>query len=69
VQLTIEDSSALVLTRMGVALPHGARGRPPKGALVPAHAVRALPEAQVPRARANNVAALEARLRALGYVD
>jgi predicted AlkP superfamily phosphohydrolase/phosphomutase len=69
VELGIEDSSALVLARLGAAPPPGARGRVPPGVLAPAGAQRALPDARTARRGPSNVAALEARLRALGYVD
>lgn len=69
IELGIEDSSALVLARMSAAPPAGARGRVPPGVLAPAGAERALPYARPARGGAGNVAALEARLRALGYVD
>jgi hypothetical protein len=68
-EASIEDSSALVLERIGVALPTGARGRAPKGALFETGQALPLPDVSLPRVRAGNVAALEARLRALGYVD
>jgi hypothetical protein len=68
VALGIEDTSALVLARMGVAPPAGARGRVPAGVLEP---LPAQPLARVERsAKARGkVGALEARLRALGYID
>lgn len=69
VEANIEDSSALVLARMGVACPVGSRGQVPHGVLTGGEGTRKLPEASVPRARAGNIGALEARLRALGYVD
>jgi hypothetical protein len=69
VELGIEDSSALVLARLGVAPPPGARGRVPPSVLAPAGEPRALPAARPSRGAAGHVAAREARLRALGYVD
>jgi predicted AlkP superfamily phosphohydrolase/phosphomutase len=69
IDVDIEDSSALVLARLGASPPPGARGRVPPGVLTPAAAARALPDAARVRSATGNVAALEARLRALGYVD
>jgi predicted AlkP superfamily phosphohydrolase/phosphomutase len=68
IALGIEDSSALVLARIGVALPEGARGVVPTGVLG-AHAAERLPRLSKEPTRRGNVAALEARLRALGYID
>ena len=69
IEASIEDSSALVLARLGVGLPDGARGKVPEGVLLQSGEPRALPEVATQRASRGNVAALEARLRALGYVD
>jgi predicted AlkP superfamily phosphohydrolase/phosphomutase len=68
VSLGIEDTSALVLARVGVALPEGARGSVPAGILEEG-ACRALPQLPKLPAPRGNVGALEARLRALGYID
>jgi predicted AlkP superfamily phosphohydrolase/phosphomutase len=69
IELGIEDSSALVLARMDAAPPPGARGRVPSGVLAPSCERQPLPDARPARRAAANVGALEARLRALGYVD
>jgi predicted AlkP superfamily phosphohydrolase/phosphomutase len=69
IELGIEDSSALVLARLDLAPPPGARGRVPSGVIAPASDLRSLPDARPLRGAGGNVAALEARLRALGYVD
>jgi predicted AlkP superfamily phosphohydrolase/phosphomutase len=68
IALGIEDTSALVLARIGVALPEAARGKVPAGVLEqgPQEALPDLRKGRVPR---GNVGALEARLRALGYID
>ena len=68
IEIDIEGTSALVLARIGAALPAGGRGQVPLGLL---DGVREtpLPELPVTRGPAGNIAALEARLRALGYVD
>jgi hypothetical protein len=68
IEIDIEGSSALVLARIGAAPPLGARGQYPAG-LVSGHGAATLPELPVARAASSNIAALEARLRALGYVD
>jgi predicted AlkP superfamily phosphohydrolase/phosphomutase len=68
IEIDIEGSSALVLARIGAALPLGARGQYPAG-VVSAQGAATLPELPVVRAGSSNIAALEARLRALGYVD
>jgi hypothetical protein len=69
IEASIADSSALVLARLGVALPAGARGKLPEGVLRAAAEPRVLPEVSTQKGKSSNVAALEARLRALGYVD
>jgi predicted AlkP superfamily phosphohydrolase/phosphomutase len=68
IALGIEDTSALVLARIGSAPPAGARGKVPDGILT-ARAVVALPEAVKTAPVRGNVGALEARMRALGYID
>jgi hypothetical protein len=68
IEIDIEGTSALVLSRIGTALPTGARGRFPSG-VVASPGVALLPELPVVRSPSTNIAALEARLRALGYVD
>jgi predicted AlkP superfamily phosphohydrolase/phosphomutase len=68
IALGIEDTSALVLARMGLKLPSGARGKVPVGVLE-ANVVAPLPEVAKLSAGRGNVGALEARLRALGYID
>jgi predicted AlkP superfamily phosphohydrolase/phosphomutase len=68
VEIDIAGTSALVLARVGAAMPEGARAHIPAGVIAPG-ASAPLPELPVARAGAGDVAALEARLRALGYVD
>lgn len=68
IDIDIEATSALVLARAGAAPPAGARGPIPPGVIDSADPLP-LPELGLPRARQGNVALLEARLRALGYVD
>ena len=50
------------------AAPEAARGSIPSD-LIASGATRALPTVELPSVPSGNVAALEARLRALGYVD
>jgi hypothetical protein len=69
IELGIEDSAALVLARIGVALPPGARGRVPQVLHASGATPRPLPDAPALRPAVGDLAALEARLRALGYVD
>lgn len=68
IEAHIEDSAALVLARMNAAPPEHARGRVPDG-VVTLGQVRTLPQVSQERTGLGNVSALEARLRALGYVD
>lgn len=69
IDLGIADASACVLARLDVAPPEGARGVIPPGFLQHEVALTALPttaKGHGVRARAGK---LEARLRALGYID
>lgn len=66
--LGIEDTSALMLARMDVALPQGARGRVPAGILEQRPSQPLARVERSPKAR-GKVGPLEARLRALGYID
>lgn len=68
IEIDIEATSALVLARIGIAAPEAARGSIPSD-LIASGATRALPTVELPSVPSGNVAALEARLRALGYVD
>lgn len=69
IDLTIADASACVLSRLDVASPPTARGRVPSGFLLenrPLHAAIDSAPRVASRPRAGK---LEARLRALGYID
>jgi predicted AlkP superfamily phosphohydrolase/phosphomutase len=69
--LSIADTSALMLARMGVALPEDALGSVATDALhAESELVRALPAVDLASHRSERGASrLHARLRALGYVD
>ncbi|MDB4976464.1 MAG: hypothetical protein JWN48_4805 [Myxococcaceae bacterium] len=68
-ELGIADASAVVLARLGMAPPEGARGRVPEELLRQAAPVRALPAIARPDQLRGDTSALERRLRALGYID
>ncbi len=73
IDLSIADASACVLARMAVAAPPGARGVVPPGLLMQTKPLVMLAD-DVPRAGRRSASTprtgkLEARLRALGYID
>ena len=67
--LGIADATAVVLARLDMALPEGARGRVPEGLLCELGASRALPSIARPASQRGDTSALERRLRSLGYID
>ena len=66
----IADATATLLARLGIAIPPAFQGRVLWEALQHSEAAKALPEGAPPKAKARrDEAAVEARLRALGYVE
>lgn len=67
--LHIADASAVMLARMGVAVPADAMGKVPAGLLREAGERAQIADAPAPRKQQGDAAQVESRLRALGYID